>query len=71
LLITSLLVMPAASARRLASTPEHMAALAALLGVVAVVGGLALSWQADTPVGPSIVLAAAALFIGSLARRPQ
>jgi zinc transport system permease protein len=70
LLITSLLVMPAASARRLATTPEQMAVIAALLGVVAVVGGLALSWQADTPVGPSIVLAAAGIFIGTLVRKP-
>ena len=69
LLITSLLVMPAASARRLASTPAQMAVLAALLGMVAVVAGLALSWQADTPVGPSIVLAAAAVFLVTLLRR--
>ena len=68
LLITSLLVMPAASARRLAKTPEQMAAIAALFGLIAVIAGLALSWQMDTPVGPSIVLAAAAVFLGSLAR---
>jgi zinc transport system permease protein len=66
-----LLVMPAASARRLAKTPEQMAAIAAVLGVIAVVGGLALSWQADTPVGPSIVLAAAAVFIGTLAKNSE
>ena len=69
LLITSLLVMPAASARRLARTPEQMAAIAALFGLIAVIAGLALSWQMDTPVGPSIVLAAAAVFIGTLTKR--
>lgn len=63
LLITSLLVMPAASARRLAQTPEKMALLASVFGITAVIGGLALSWFADTPVGPSVVVVAATLFI--------
>ena len=36
LLITSLLIIPAATARRFASTPEGMAILASLLGCVAV-----------------------------------
>ncbi len=40
LLITSLLIIPAAAARRFARTPEGMAALASVLGVVAVVAGL-------------------------------
>ena len=67
LLITSLLIIPAAAARRFAATPEQMAALAAVIGIVAVVGGLAGSWQFDTPSGPSIVLAAALLFSATLA----
>lgn len=67
LLITSLLVMPAAAARRLSRSPEQMALIAALFGVLAVFGGLALSWYVDTPVGPSIVLAAAAIFVLTLA----
>jgi zinc transport system permease protein len=66
LLITSLLIIPAATARRLAATPEQMAVLAALLGAVAVVGGLFGSLQWDTPSGPSIVVAALALFLVSL-----
>ena len=66
LLITSLLIIPAASARRLSRTPAQMALIASLLGAMAVVGGLALSWFADTPVGPSIVVAAASIFILSL-----
>ena len=44
LLITSLLIMPAAAARRLSATPEQMAIFASLLGSVAVVGGISLSW---------------------------
>ncbi len=62
LLITSLLIIPAATARRFSSSPEQMALLAALIGVLAVAGGLAGSLQWDTPAGPSVVLAAAVLF---------
>lgn len=62
LLITSLLIIPAAAARRLSRTPESMAILSSLLGCAAVVWGLVLSWHLDAPVGPSIVVAAAALF---------
>ncbi|MCG5499955.1 zinc ABC transporter permease subunit ZnuB [Ectothiorhodospira lacustris] len=62
LLITSLMIIPAAAARRLSSTPEQMALFAALIGCLAVAGGLwgSLTW--DTPAGPSIVVAAALLF---------
>lgn len=62
LLITSLLIIPAAAARRFARTPEAMAALAALAGGLAVAGGLAGSLRFDTPAGPSVVVAAALLF---------
>jgi len=62
LLITSLLIIPAAAARRFARSPEMMAALASLLGCAAVGLGLwgSLTW--DTPTGPSIVVAATGLF---------
>ena len=63
LLITSLLIIPAASAQRHAKSPEQMAAGASLVGLLAVCAGLALSWYQDTPAGPSIVVAAAALFL--------
>ncbi|MBJ7534518.1 metal ABC transporter permease [Rhodomicrobium vannielii ATCC 17100] len=62
LLITSLMIFPAAVARPFAKTPEQMAALAALAAAVAVAGGLFLSLKLDTAAGPSIVLALAALF---------
>ncbi|MEQ1889493.1 MAG: metal ABC transporter permease [Alphaproteobacteria bacterium] len=67
LLITSLLLIPAACARRFADGPEMMALLAALFGALAVTGGLFGSLHFDTPSGPSIVLAALALFLASLA----
>lgn len=63
LLITSLLIIPAAAAQRYARSPEQMALGASGLGALAVCMGLALSWCADTPAGPSIVVSAAALFL--------
>lgn len=63
LLITSLLIIPAATARRFADTPERMAVFAALTGAAAVAGGLWLSLALDTPSGPSVVVAALILFM--------
>lgn len=62
LLIAALLVIPAAAARPLAATPERMAAIAALIGAGAALGGLRLAWVYDTPAGPTIVCCAAGLF---------
>ena len=66
LLITALLIIPAAAARRFAATPEQMAAFASLIGALAVAGGLFGSVRFDTPSGPSIVVVALALFLVSL-----
>lgn len=77
LLITSLLIIPPAAARRLAETPEQMALGASVVGGLAVCGGLLMSYYLDTPAGPSIVVAACALFLLSylapalLGRRAQ
>ena len=62
LLIVSLLIIPAATARRLARTPEQMALFASVIGAVSVAGGLHGSLVWDTPSGPSIVVAALVLF---------
>ena len=67
LLVTALLIVPAATARRFAGGPVQMAALAAVGGVLAVVGGLYGSLAFDTPSGPSIVVAALVLFLISQA----
>jgi len=64
-----LLVIPAATARRLAGTPERMAALAGLIGILAVGAGLAASWRFDTPAGPSVVVVAVLLFLAGQVRR--
>ena len=65
LLITAMMIIPAATAQRLAKTPEQMAVFAALFGLVSVSGGLAASWQLDTPAGPSVVVASFFLFLFS------
>lgn len=70
LLITALLIIPTAAARRFSSGPEQMAVLAALIGVVGVFAGLFGSLEWDTPAGPSIVVAALGLFIISLVPVP-
>ena len=62
LLITSLLIIPAATARHYVRTPEQMALLAAAFGMLAVSGGLFGSYRWDLPAGPAIVVTAAALF---------
>jgi zinc transport system permease protein len=69
LLIVSLLIIPAAAARRFSKTPEAMAVLAAIIGVVSVIGGIMISSAIDTPAGPSIVMVATALFFVTLIGR--
>ena len=70
LLVTSLIIIPAATARRFSATPEAMAVLAAVIGCLAVAGGLAGSMAFDTPSGPSIVVAAFVLFVFSALMPP-
>ena len=62
LLITSLLIIPAATARLFAKTPEQMAVFASVIGIVAVGGGLTASLNWDLPAGPAIVSTAALMF---------
>jgi zinc transport system permease protein len=69
MLITSLLIIPAATARRFATTPEWMAVIASVIGACAVFFGLFGSLTYDTPSGPSIVVAALLLFLLSLLPR--
>ncbi len=66
LLVTALLVIPAAAARRFAQGPEAMAIYAGAIGAIAVVGGLFASLKLDTPSGPSVVVAAAMIFAATL-----
>lgn len=62
LLITSLLIIPAAAGRCFARSPEGMALWSVLVAVLSVVGGMYSSYEYDTPAGPSIVVVATCLF---------
>ena len=66
LLIAALLIIPPATARVFASTPEKMVLLAILFSEIAMAGGIACSLQLDLPTGPCIVLSSSLLFTGSL-----
>lgn len=63
LLITALLIIPAAAARPFSYGPKQMAALATIISMLAVAMGLGLSYYFDTPAGPSIVLTSALFFL--------
>ncbi|WP_373766994.1 zinc ABC transporter permease subunit ZnuB [Glaesserella sp.] len=69
LIITSLLIIPSATARRFAKTPEGMVGYAILFSILAVTGGLAFSAVKDTPAGPSVVVCAGLLFLISLCKK--
>lgn len=69
LLITALLIIPAAAARYLAKTPEQMIGFAAIIGCLSIFIGLGSSFHWDTPAGPSIVVSTSVLFIISLLAR--
>jgi len=71
LLITALLIIPAAAARRFSKSPEQMALIAIIIGVFSVWLGLWGSLEWDTPAGPSIVVAALVCFILSILPLPK
>ncbi len=62
LLITALLIIPAAAARNYASTPERMALLSMAIGALSAIAGLRLAVIFDTSVGPMIICVAAFVF---------
>lgn len=62
LLISAMLIIPAAAARPFASTPERMAVAAVAIGALSALGGLETAFIVDTPAGPTIVCVAAAIF---------
>ena len=66
ILVTSLLVVPAATARNLSGTLRQQLLWSILAGLVSAVGGTILSYRLDVPAGPTIVLGSIALFTVSL-----
>ncbi|MES0328439.1 MAG: iron chelate uptake ABC transporter family permease subunit [Gammaproteobacteria bacterium] len=65
LLITALLIIPAASARLYSKTPLQMVVLSMLFAILSVLLGLGSSLYWDAPAAPSIVLAASMVFFSS------
>ena len=66
LLVVALIIIPAAAARRFSSTPESMAIISTLIGVVSVIAGLGGSLAWDLPAGPTIVLVAGLFFLAGV-----
>ncbi|MGD9784781.1 MAG: metal ABC transporter permease [Hyphomicrobiaceae bacterium] len=66
LLVIAFLIVPAAAARPLASTPERMVVWSAAIAGLGVVAGLWLSSRTDAPGGPAIVAVLALLALVSL-----
>ncbi|MFI4937514.1 MAG: metal ABC transporter permease [Candidatus Berkiellales bacterium] len=62
LLITALLIIPAAAARFWAKSPEQMAGLASVIGMISVFIGMLASHVWDIPTGPAIVVVSACIF---------
>lgn len=70
LLMGSLIIIPAATAKQLARGLNSMLALAVGIAVVATLAGMVLAWLIQRETGPVIIALAAAIFFVSLLRRP-
>lgn len=65
-LVTAMLVIPAATAQNMAWSLSSMFVLSVIMSITAVIAGMLLSAAITIPSGPTIVLVAGALFVGSL-----
>lgn len=66
ILVNALLVLPAATAKRVSRSVRQMFLLAPLFGLGSVIGGLFLSLRWNAPSGPAIALVSGALFLVSM-----
>ena len=66
LLITGMLIIPAAMARNISDSPKKMVLYSVIGGLLSVILGLFSSLEFNTSSGPSIIMAALVLFILSL-----
>ena len=66
LLITGMLIIPAAMARNISDSPKKMILYSVIGGLLSVILGLFSSLEFNTSSGPSIIMAALVLFILSL-----
>jgi ABC-type Mn2+/Zn2+ transport system permease subunit len=70
-LVSALIVTPAAAAYQLSEDFRRMMALAVVIGVTSAVGGLLLSYWLDTASGATIVLLATLIFFASALVSPR
>ncbi|QCI17137.1 zinc ABC transporter permease subunit ZnuB [Buchnera aphidicola (Aphis helianthi)] len=66
LLITSLLVIPPATAQYFSNSPEKMAIIGILISIFSITGGIILSILLNIPTSPSIVLFASFIYLLSI-----
>ena len=71
LLITGMLIIPAAMARNISNSPKQMILFSIIGGLLSVVIGLFTSLEFNTASGPSIIVASLFLFILSLLKIKQ
>ena len=71
LLITGMLIIPAAMARNISDNPKKMVLFAIIGGLLSVIIGLFSSLEFNTASGPSIITASLILFILSLLKIKQ
>jgi ABC-type Mn2+/Zn2+ transport system permease subunit len=69
LLVGAMIIVPPATARRLAGTLDHFLILSSLTSMIAVGLGFWISFQWHVALGPTIVAVASAMFAASLAKR--
>lgn len=70
-LVSALLIIPAATARLVAGSLRQFVILAIIAAEVAVIAGIILSYLGDAPTGATIVLCAATLFAGTALARTR
>jgi zinc transport system permease protein len=66
LLITGMMIIPAAAARNLSNSPKQMVIISIIFGLLSVLIGLYASLEINTPSGPSIITTSLLFFILSL-----
>lgn len=71
LIINALLILPAASARNLASNAREYHLFSVLIAVFSGVSGLIFSYYNDVAAGPTIVVVAAVFFFATLLLKPR
>lgn len=69
ILVTSLLIVPAAAAKNLASSMKHLFVLSCTFGLISGIAGLVASVYLNTSSGPTIVLVSIGIFFLTMIKR--